>query len=282
MMTLEELRKRREELHYSYQELSDLSGLPLGTIRKIFGGRTICPRRSTMLKLESVLHTENREESCDRQPDRELLTVRDGEAREQYGKKQGEYTVADYERLPEDRRMELIDGILYDLAAPAAPHQMIAGEIYHQLVQYIGEKKGACISMIAPVAVQLNRDDRTMIEPDLLILCDRSKLTMKGIYGAPDFIAEVLSPSTRRRDMYLKLEKYQQAGVREYWMIDIPKKTVIVYDLEHAENPAVYPFSASVPVGIWGGTCQIRLQEIGELLWELFPELQTRKDPSGK
>ncbi|MCI6885683.1 MAG: Uma2 family endonuclease, partial [Lachnospiraceae bacterium] len=130
------------------------------------------------------------------------------------------------------------------------------------------------LPMIAPVDVQLDQDDRTMVQLDVMIVCDRSIITLKGIFGAPDFIVEVLSPSTRKKDMSIKMMKYMEAGVREYWMIDVAQKKVIVYDLEHAAIPVIYSFSDPVPVGIWGGACKINLTEVSELLDELFPEFQ--------
>ena len=85
------------------------------------------------------------------------------------------------------------------------------------------------MSYIAPVDVQLDCDDKTMVEPDVIILCDRSKDINRCIYGAPDFVAEVLSKSTRRKDIGVKTYKYANAGVREYWMIDPKDMKVIVY-----------------------------------------------------
>lgn len=108
---------------------------------------------------------------------------------------------------------------------------------------YIEKNQGACIPMFAPVDVQLDQDDKTMVQPDLMIVCDREKLTRQGGVGAPDFIIEILSESTRKKDSYLKLMKYQKAGVREYWLVDPDKKKVIVYDLEKVEIPVIYGFT---------------------------------------
>lgn len=103
-------------------------------------------------------------------------------------KKQGEYTIEDYRKLPEDERAELIDGTIYDMAAPLSVHQLLASKIYSSLAGYIEKNQGACIPMFAPVDVQLDQDDKTMVQPDLMIVCDRKKLTRQGVFGAPDFI----------------------------------------------------------------------------------------------
>ena len=112
--------------------------------------------------------------------------------------------------------------------------------------------------------MQLDKDDKTIVEPDILIVCDRNQITRSGIYGAPDFVIEILSESTKKKDSYLKLMKYQNAGVREYWIVDPEKKKVIVYDFEQEENPPIYGFDTQVPVGIFGGKCQVDFSKIYE------------------
>ena len=111
--------------------------------------------------------------------------------------------------------------------------------------------------LMSPVDVQLDEDDKTVVQPDVLIVCDRKRFQNGRVFGAPDFLAEVLSPSTRRKDMTLKHYKYARAGVREYWIIDPEKKKVVVYDLEHCEIPVVYGFQDKVPVRIWNNECEI-------------------------
>ena len=101
-----------------------------------------------------------------------------------------------------------------------------------------------------------------MVQPDVLIVCDRDKIIDRCVYGAPDFIIEVLSDSTKRKDSFVKLNKYLDAGVREYWMIDPVRKTVVVYDFEHDEYPILYGFDARVPVRIWDGELEIDFSEV--------------------
>ena len=116
-------------------------------------------------------------------------------------------------------------------------------------------------------AVQFCRADqldanKTIVEPDVMIVCDRDKLYKNRIYGAPDFILEVLSKSTRRRDMVIKLQKYANAGVKEYWMVDIEGRRVFVYIFDEENYPVIYGFDSKVPVYIWGGQCEIDFSEV--------------------
>lgn len=142
------------------------------------------------------------------------------------------YTAEYVEALPEGVRAEVIDGQLFYLATPSSTHQRIAGFLFFHLKKYIEEKNGACEVFFAPFAVYLNNDDRNYFEPDVVLVCDESKIDEKGCHGAPDFVAEIISPSTRSRDCLLKLNKYQNAGVREYWIVDGERELVQVYNFE--------------------------------------------------
>lgn len=237
-MTIEEMRLRKKELGYSYQRIAELSGLPVGTVQKVLSGITKAPRHDTIRSLEAVLTDV-------------ASLYQAGEPPE------GGYTLEDYYELPREKRMELIDGVLYDMAAPSIVHQVLLGELLFQLSVYIKEKGGSCIPAVSPLDVQLDRDERTMVQPDLIILCDHDKLRESVVYGAPDFVTEILSPATRRRDMCLKLAKYAGAGVREYWMIDPDREKIVVYDLERDELPQVYGFRDQVPVAVFAGDCRI-------------------------
>ncbi len=253
-MTIDEMRKRKTELGYSYKELSALTGLPLGTLQKVLGGITERPRRETIEKLERILGTGYHFHGVP-----EFLLCDSG--RPVYNR-QKEYTVDDYYALPDDCRAELIDGVFYDMATPAVQHQVAAGEIYFQLLSFQKKKKTRCFPYISPISVQLDRDNKTMVEPDVVILCDPSKLIKRCIYGAPDLVVEILSPSTRKKDMSLKLKKYTDAGVREYWLVDTDRKQVVVYDLEHEDLPVIYTFTDDIPVLVWGRECRVNLREI--------------------
>ncbi|MCD7820355.1 MAG: Uma2 family endonuclease [Lachnospiraceae bacterium] len=171
---------------------------------------------------------------------------------------QEKYTLQDYYALPDTQRVELIDGMFYDMAAPGLAHRTAAAQIFRQLDAFIDMQDGSCLPFMSPVDVQLDCDDRTMVQPDVVVLCDMRKARERCIYGAPDLVIEVLSPSTAWKDQVIKRKKYQHAGVREYWMIDLKQEKVIVYDFEHEYHPVIYGMDVPVPVRIYEGKCQIQ------------------------
>lgn len=160
------------------------------------------------------------------------------------------FTVEDIEALPEDERVELIDGRIYYMAAPSRTHQRLLIFLTVEIESYIRNHKGKCQVYIAPFAVYLNKDNLTYLEPDLMVVCDADKTDEKGCHGAPDLVMEIVSPSTRSRDYLLKLNKYQYAGVREYWILDTERDVVCVYDLERGQVES-YGFGDRVKVGIF-------------------------------
>ena len=130
------------------------------------------------------------------------------------------YTIEDIYALPEGERAELIDGRIYYMAPPNRNHQKISGYLYYEIYDHIKRNNGKCEIYAAPFAVFLNEDDATYLEPDISVICDLSKLDDKGCHGAPDWIIEIVSPSSKPRDYMTKLFKYRTAGVREYWIVD--------------------------------------------------------------
>lgn len=144
------------------------------------------------------------------------------------------YTFADVLAWDENERAEIIDGEPVMMAPPTTAHQLISGEIFRQLGNYLEGKK--CLSIPAPFAVRLFEKDGdspddvdTMVEPDISVVCDRDKLDKHGCKGAPDMVVEILSPSTQRHDRLVKLGLYQRAGVREYWIVSPEEQTVQVF-----------------------------------------------------
>ena len=146
------------------------------------------------------------------------------------------YTFADVLAWDENERAEIIDGEAVMMAPPTTSHQLISGEIFRQMANYLEGKK--CRAIPAPFAVRLFEKDGerpedvdTMVEPDISIVCDQGKLDKHGCKGAPDMVVEILSPSTRRHDRIVKLGLYQRAGVREYWIVDPENRAVQVFTL---------------------------------------------------
>ncbi len=176
------------------------------------------------------------------------------------------HTLDDYYAMPEGWRGELIDGVFYDMTAPHFVHQRIVDEIYYQICSYIRSNQGPCIPMTAPIDVQLNCDDHTMVEPDILILCDHSKIRKWGIFGAPDFILEVISPNTKSKDCVVKLNQYLQAGVKEYWIIDPYKRNLTVHDFTKKQGSVTYSLSGSVPVKLFDGMLAMDLSAVNDLI----------------
>ena len=172
------------------------------------------------------------------------------------------YTTADIYALPDGERAELIDGQIYDMAPPSRIHQKITGEIYAEIRNYIKRNDGKCEVYLAPFAVFLNEDDRTYVEPDISVICDPDKLNETGCNGAPDWIVEIVSPSSYRMDYLIKLFKYRTAGVKEYWIVNPMKETVQTYFFEGNEDSMQYSFEDEIPVSIYSGF----LIKVSELL----------------
>jgi len=163
------------------------------------------------------------------------------------------YTEEDYYNLPENVRAELIDGeLIYNQAAPSRIHQSILGELYTVINNYLKAKGSPCRVYPAPFAVRLREDRKTIVEPDISVICDRNKLTDRGCTGAPDWIVEIVSPGNSGHDYILKLNLYANAGVREYWIVDPAKESIFVYYLEQGHfKVEVYTFQDRIKVNIY-------------------------------
>ncbi len=280
MMTREEMKFRKRELGLTYEDISRLSGVPIGTVHKFFLGYTDSPRYSTMEAFEKVLAPRNN--AYEQPSDDDRFTVREAVMPLRYdadeyelesksiegpfGKRQGEYTIEDYLKLPDGERFELIDGVLYDMGAPTLNHQNVAGKLYIEFSLYVRKNKGPCKVYIAPVDVHVDPfDDKTMVQPDVMVICKKEKLTIERVEGAPDLVVEVLSPSSRKRDKLLKYQKYKEAGVREYWIVDPARQVTTVHLFENGQETGsaeTYLFSEKIPVSIWDGACEVCIEEL--------------------
>lgn len=165
------------------------------------------------------------------------------------------YNLEDIYNLPDGERAELIDGQIYYMAPPSTAHQRISTFLHGTIFNYINSKSGQCEIFHAPFAVFLRAEDEdnhtNYLEPDISVICDKSKLDSKGCHGAPDWTIEIVSPSSRQLDYYKKLALYQEAGVREYWIIDPAREVIMVYDLANETPPTIYRFTDSVKVNIY-------------------------------
>lgn len=161
------------------------------------------------------------------------------------------YTTEDIYALPEGQRAELIDGDMYMMAPPNRLHQEISFSLSRKIANYIDSKNGPCKVYPAPFAVFLNEENTNYVEPDISVICDQSKLTDQGCNGAPDWIIEIVSPSSTRMDYFIKLFKYRTAGVREYWIVNPMKKTVQTYSFEGEEDSNQYSFQDDIQSAIY-------------------------------
>lgn len=315
-MNIQILQKRRKELGYTYQMVSEMSGIPLPTVQKVLGGFTKSPRFETMQALERVLSPGRDSRPTDggtlpggsaggaldvmagephgiyshKEFDKDVMA---GEPQAAYlvrgqrvrkplqednrscypllpNRRQGEYTAKDRDSLPEEVHTELIDGVIYDMASPKYTHQIIVTELLTQINAQIEKCGKDCLAFSAPTDVWLTKDDRNIFQPDIFVICDDRMLEEGGyITGAPPFIVEVLSPSTRSGDLLLKAYKYHEAGVREYWIVDPDEKRILVYNYDRDPDGTVntaFSFLEDVPVGISGGKCSINLKRAKAIL----------------
>lgn len=171
---------------------------------------------------------------------------------------QGGFTYGDYCRWPDDERWELIDGEAYAMAAPGLTHQTVVGELFRQIANHLVGKP--CRPFVAPFDVRLPRgneaddDVTTVVQPDISVVCDPAKLDERGCRGAPDWVIEVLSPSTAAKDQIQKLTTYERAGVREVWLVHPTDHVVIVYTLSADGcygKPAIHETRGTLAAGLF-------------------------------
>ena len=295
-MKISELKERKIELGYTNKMIADISGVPLSTVQKIFGGSTEAPRYETLKKIEEALSKSVREVygTSDNFYERgggyspQYVNEAAEPAYEAYSrsafygydenfrllsKNQGEYTVEDLDALPDNVRMELIDGVLYDMGSPGIYHQSVISEVFFQLKSAIKAAGRDCKVFMAPLDVRFSLDDiKNRPQPDLMIVCDKRKYINETgrILGAPDMIMEVVSPSSRSRDRVVKLNKYGAEGVKEYWIVDPEFQEILVYFCKNGFSCEHYSFNDVVPLNIYGGKLSV---DFGEVLTYLQEEL---------
>jgi Uma2 family endonuclease/Arc/MetJ-type ribon-helix-helix transcriptional regulator len=181
------------------------------------------------------------------------------------------YTYADYLGWPEDERWEIIDGIPYNMSpAPSYDHQSISAALTSLFYFYLKGKP--CKVLAAPFDLRNppwpdapDEEIRDVVQPDLLVVCDRSKLDKRGCKGSPDLVAEILSPLTSQKDVTAKFDLYERIGIREYWVIRPDERSVTVFlpgSNQRFDRTRIYKGGDSVPVEIFNGDLVIDLAEI--------------------
>ena len=264
-MTIKELWDRKTELGYTYEQLEEKTGIPKKVIEAIFDENWELVHSILLWELEFVLDSETVVKEA-------VATLK--------GKEKAEYTKEDFYNLGEDAHFELIDGILYDLATPTSIHQLLCTKIATELSKYIDSQSGECLVFGVSPNIEIDHDiekhdkkmDKTVVIPDVVVLCDREKLKDGKIIGAPEFVVEVLSPSTAKYDKGIKFKKYMNAGVKEYWIIDPKRKSVCVYIFSNYSefNITVYSFTNEVPVFIFNNECKVDFRKIYESIAFLY------------
>ena len=298
-MNIKDMRRRKKELKLTTAEIAYRAELPVSTVSKVMTGETSRPRYVTVEKINEVLA---REEMLSRvraymrelleyimeHPDEDIDQIQFEKA---YRRKHNldnlplpqarplsaedvprsgnlallqpdKVSVQQLLDLEQDRRVELIDGHLIINEFPGMRHQLLVKNIGRAIDNYIIEVGGDCLMLNVGVNVRLDEDDYTLVGPDIVVLCDRSKVEESGIVGAPDWIIEVVSPASRSRDYRLKMCKYVNAGVREYWIIDPEKEKVTTYIEGEPTMAYVYNFDEEVPVYIYDGKLKICVREM--------------------
>ena len=276
-MTIDEMIRRKRELGYSFKMIAELADLPLGTVQKVLGGYIKSPRKQTVDALERVLREDHLSRGSYLRETPGLNICGSGAADME------RYTIEDYYSLPEGERAELIDGRICSLAAPSAVHQVIVAQVFTMINDFIKNNGGDCVPFISPVDVRIKADDYNMVEPDLIVVCDREKITEARIEGAPDLVVEVTSPSTAWMDNNIKRRLYREAGVREYWTIDPQAETVVVQRFGEGNEPGgktsfakgeiaaeIYSFDDKITAGIFHKPCDIDFSEIRKVLTRTF------------
>ena len=272
-MTIEEMKQMKKDRGLTNAMIAEMTELPLSTVQKVFSGETKHPRFETLTALEDVFHSldvrilrentnlpwydekgKNAESCYYYRPIRAQVVA---EPAWNYGtsalSNPGPFTIEDYYRIPDGERAELIDGQLIYMEAPSRTHQLIAGDIYRQIANFIYDNDGPSMPGIAPMSVQLDCDEKTMVQPDVLVVCDPEKTKGRDVFGAPDFVLEVLSPTTQKKDIFTKSEKYRLAGVREYWMLNPMEGSLDIRPFGFPEEYKTTDMKKPEPLRIFGG-----------------------------
>ena len=174
-------------------------------------------------------------------------------------------TLEQYEAFQEDKRVEVFDGVVYDMASPSQIHQTILTELLVIIRNYMKSKGGNCSVFPAPFDVKLSDKPLTIVQPDIMVICDKDKLDGKRCNGAPDFVIEIVSPSNPADDYIRKLYYYKNAKVREYWIVDPRRKSVTVNYFEEDILSIPYTFDSTIKVNIYDDLF-INFTEIAKLL----------------
>ncbi len=164
-----------------------------------------------------------------------------------------DFTVEDIERLPDGVRAELIDGQIFYFASPRTIHQRLQAELFYTLLHHVKMSEGRCEVFVAPMSVKLVDDGKNYLEPDIIVICDSDHILDDGCHGAPDLVIEIVSKSTSKRDYGIKMLKYRTAGVKEYWIVDPIRETVMVSWFEDETQNELYSLHDEIEFHLFPG-----------------------------
>lgn len=241
----EEMKRCKESYGYTYEQLEEITGVSKAAIRKALNGRTKQPRRATIAALRQVLTRFF--------PDQEDL-------------QHGLFGMEDYMALPDRRRVEMIDGVFYEMEEPIRVHQVMREGIVAALTDQLREQDMSWVIPAADAEVQPDEDGLTVVRPDMFMVCDGSGLADGRYAGPPDFVIEIMSSLTRHKDMQVKRRKYAAAGVREYWLADVTARSVMVLTFGENEAAHLFGMDETVPVGISEGRLKV---DFGDILRQM-------------
>jgi Uma2 family endonuclease len=290
MYTLDEMKQIRKDFGLSYKDIKEgCEGVSLSSIQKAFGGYIDNPRKETLERLSIYFETiaarhfekvnYRREEFNSKVnqfvEEASSFSVRGTSAVDNSWdgilglSSKGGYTYDEYKKLdiPSGVMVEVIDGFLYTMDAPRIWHQSIISYILAAFFEFIKKNKGPCKVLTAPIDVRLeyDRGDKTVVQPDLTVICDKARIDNgESILGGPDFVLEVVSRSSRLKDTGIKLNKYRESGVKEYWIVDYESERVVKHNFEKKDVVSVYTFDDKVPVDIYDGKLMIDFKEVKE------------------
>jgi len=293
MVNIENIRNRKKDLKLTTSELAYLAEVPTSTVSKIMTGETKNPSYFTIEKIENALdkvemqlrieayihelakyiavhpnevfdHSEFEriyrekfnlgETSIPSATSQELYTFIKGNLAL---KKESKVSISVLHKENTDRWTELLDGVVIRNETPNRRHQEIVQALGFEFRCFIRENNGNCKVYDAGINVQIDEDEFSNLIPDIALVCDDSKLTEFGIWGAPDLVIEVVSPSSRKNDYRKKLYKYMNAGVREYWIVDPEKEKITVYLDGEPMMAYVYGFGDEIPVFIYDNALKL-------------------------
>jgi len=296
-MDIKELKARKKVLKITTDEIAYLAELPYSTVSKIFTGETKNPKYITIEKIDQALlkieqqrrieaykaaikeYIENHPDEIfenskfekiyrkdnDLSPDPIPFAVPLTNAATEGSlavKKVSPISFEDYMNLETDRWTELINGKLVSASNPSYEHQVIVDGIGYAIKRYISDNGGKCKVFSSGLNLRFDEEDDTVVIPDVLVRCEQGTIMDYGLYGAPDFVVEVTSPSTRSKDYHVKLEKYMTYGVKEYWIVDLQKRIVVTYQNDMPTIRAIYHFDDEVPVAIYEGELKIKIDDL--------------------